>query len=396
MYLKVWPMMFYNIVSISVFFILMNVLVKSNAFIKMYFVACSEVVVHQVLAAFFLGSFPAFHYFILLMGLLPFLIFDKKVCNPVLVSIPLIIVFILYENVTIVPHIQLSYTTLKVMRYLNMSITIYMILLMIYVFTNIVRNVEKNLTKQNQSLEREINLASVIQQNFFKQDLSQVKGWDIAYYSKPMVGVSGDLFDVYKKDGFLRGLGIFDVSGHGISSGLVTMLVKNIIFQEFYKENDEDLWEVMNRINDRVIEEKGDIENYLTGILLRIQEKTIEMVCASHPSPLLYRKSENTTSYIPQDKNARGAIGIQAFPAYYVSQYFDFEKGDTLILYSDGVIDVKNKTGETFGKERLKRIVEFTNHLDAQAQIEQISIALDQFRGNARPSDDVSIIVLKK
>ena len=80
---------------------------------------------------------------------------------------------------------------------------------------------------------------------------------------KPLAGVSGDLYDIFYTGNHLNGLGIFDVSGHGISSGLVTMLVKNIIEQEFHDGSNEKLEDVMYIINDRLIEEKGNTKRSL-------------------------------------------------------------------------------------------------------------------------------------
>lgn len=389
-------MVFYNLFSVTVFAVCLSRIPKTKSLERLYFIACLEVVIHQILADYFLGTAAGFHFFFLLMGIIPYMIFEKKANISLTVSSVLTIIFMIYENIFIASKYEIDDAVINVIRVLNITITLFIIVIMLLIFTKIVENVENHLTRQKKSLEQEINLAAVIQQNFFAQDISILKGWDIAYFSHPMVGVSGDVYDFYKKDGVLHGLGIFDVSGHGISSGLVTMLVKNIIFHEFYNGFNRELWEVMNRINDRVIREKGDIENYLTGILLRINNNRIEMVSASHPEPIMYKKSEKRTYFIPQIKDAVGAIGIQDFPAFYYSQYFDFDKGDTLVLYSDGITDIQNADGEMFGKERLLNIVDKTNNLSANMQIEEISKAVDEFRGTEPQNDDITVIVIKK
>ena len=66
-----------------------------------------------------------------------------------------------------------------------------------------------------------------------------LKNYEIAYYNKAMAGVSGDFYDFYYNNTSLEGFGIFDVSGHGLASGLVTMLAKNIIEEE---EDDAELF----------------------------------------------------------------------------------------------------------------------------------------------------------
>ena len=110
----------------------------------------------------------------------------------------------------------------------------------------------------------------------------------------------------------------------------------------------------------------------------------------------MYKKSEKRTYFIPQVKDAVGAIGIQDFPAFYYSQFFDLDKGDTLVLYSDGITDIQNAEGEMFGKARLLDIVDKTNDLPANMQIEKISEAVDEFRGSEPQNDDITVIVIKK
>lgn len=397
-FLKIWPMFFYNILSISIFSLILFLIPKRKNFVGLYIIAAAEVITHQILADYFLGSTCDFHYFILLMGLLPFLVFEDRFRLSVPITIITTLLFVVYENLTILPKYEVADAITNIIKCFNIAITIFVVLSMILIYTLIVFRIEKNLETQKSALEKEIKLASVIQQNFFKQDISSIGDWDIGYFSKPMVGVSGDLLDFYKKDGILRGLGIFDVSGHGISSGLVTMLVKNIIFQEFYKKQsqDEEVWEILNRINDRVIEEKGDIANYLTGILVRVKDNNLEFANAGHPSPLYYSSVTHQCKFIEKPVTTKGAIGLPGFPTFYESQFLDLAIGDEFVLYSDGVLDLKNEKGETFGKERLLNLVRENIDVGAKEQIEYISQNIYNFCGNIQQNDDITVIILKK
>lgn len=394
--LRVYPMVYYNIFSVSVFSGCLFFLRKTKTLERLYYIACIEVIIHQVLADYFLGTQAKFHYFILLMGILPFMIFDRKALKTTVVSAILTTMFIYYENLEIFPKYEISETMLLVIQYINITITIFIIVIMLLIFTKIVENVEDHLTSQNHALEKEISLATTIQQNFFKQNVKTLKDWDIAYYSKPMLGVSGDLYDFYKKDSELKGFGIFDVSGHGISSGLVTMLVKNIIFHEFYNGSKLDVWEIMNKINDRVIAEKGDIENYLTGILVRINGNNLEMVNAAHPAPIWFKYDEGMAYFVNSEEAAKGAIGLPDFPAVYISQNIELKSGDFMLFYSDGLTDMTNEDGVSFGKERLMRLVELLNQLNPERQIDHLQKALEKFRGEHQQNDDVTFIVIRK
>ena len=86
-------------------------------------------------------------------------------------------------------------------------------------------------------------------------------------------------------------------------------------------------------------------------------EEKIELVDAGHPAPILYKKQTGECNYVELGKKSVGAIGIAGFPVYYESMFYEFEDGDELIMFSDGVIDIKNEKDEYFGKERLLEAV---------------------------------------
>ena len=394
--INIKPMFYYNFISITVFTIILIRVPKLKSYVFVYNIALLEVIVHQILADYFLGSYSSFHSFILLMGLLPFLIFENKKRYALPITVVSSVLYIYFSCRTIEAHAQVAAGTLFGIRCMNITITVFIILFVVLIYTRVVYRIEYYLKNHSDSLENEIKMAAVIQQNFFRQEIDDIKKYEVAYFSRAMVGVSGDLFDFYKSGEKLDGLGVFDVSGHGISSGLVTMLVKNIIHQEFYKQNDEELWEILNRINDRVIEEKGEIQNYLTGILVRLYENKIELVDAGHPAPILYKKKTGECSYVKLSERSVGVIGIADFPVYYESLFYDFEDGDELILFSDGVIDIKNEQDEYFGKERLLEAAKLNIEKTAAEQVSFIANSIYSFCGNREQNDDLTIIVLKK
>ena len=395
-FINVKQMFFYNFVSISVFLFILFLVPRIKSYILPYMLAFAEVLVHQILADYFLGSYSSFHSFILLLGLLPFIIFENKKRYALPVTILSSLIYIYFSCRNIEAHADVSSGIIFAIRCINISITVFIIIFVILIYTRIVYKIEYYLQRHNETLENEIKMAAVIQQNFFRQEVENIKKYEVAYFSRPMVGVSGDLYDFYKNGEMLDGLGIFDVSGHGISSGLVTMLVKNIIHQEFYKQQELELWEIVNNINDRVIEEKGDIQNYLTGILIRLYENKFELVDAGHPAPILYKKKTGECSFVELSKKSVGVIGIADFPVFYESIFYDFEDGDELILYSDGVIDIKNDKDEYFGKERLLDAVKVNIEKSAAEQVGFIANNIYSFCASREQTDDITIIVLKK
>ncbi len=390
------PMFYYNFVSITIFTLILIFVPRLKSFVFVYNIGLLEVIVHQIMADYYLGSYSSFHSFILLMGLLPFLIFENKKRYALPITALSSLLYIYFSCRNIEAHAQVTAGTLFGIRCMNITITVFIILFVVLIYTRVVYRIEYYLKNHSDSLENEIKMAAIIQQNFFRQEIDNIKKYEVGYFSRPMVGVSGDLYDFYKTGEKLDGLGVFDVSGHGISSGLVTMLVKNIIHQEFYNQPDVELWEIVNKINDRVIEEKGEIQNYLTGILVRLYENKFELVDAGHPAPILYKKKTGECSFVQLGEKAVGVIGIAGFPVYYESLYYDFEDGDELILFSDGVIDIKNEKDEYFGKERLLEAAKLNIEKSAAEQVSFIANSIYSFCGTREQNDDLTIIVLKK
>ena len=245
--------------------------------------------------------------------------------------------------------------------------------------------------------DKEIELASFVQQSFYNLRLPDFKNFEVGYYNKPMAGVSGDLYDFYFTKDVLEGFGLFDVSGHGISSGLVTMLVKNIINDEFFKGKKLKLEDVMSITNDRIITQKGNVENYLTGVLARVNGNNIEIVNAGHPQIMHYKKKDNKIELIKRGESSESSvIGISDFPVNFECVTTTVEKGDLLLLYTDGLTETMNRNREEFGVDRLRRT--FLKNSDHPIA-EQIQLIVDEartFANRAKITDDVTLVILKK
>lgn len=88
----------------------------------------------------------------------------------------------------------------------------------------------------------------------------------------------------------------------------------------------------MQRINERVSVEKGNIENYLTGIVLRLTGKNVEMVNAGHPNPIIYHAATNTCEYYNCAlEDRQGAIGLSDIPFNFKTLEINLEVNDRII-----------------------------------------------------------------
>lgn len=265
----------------------------------------------------------------------------------------------------------------------------------------------KELSKANYNLTLGLDTVSKVQHNFLPPQNRSFQGWDLAVYFKALDHeVSGDLYDYYYQDSTLQGFGLFDVSGHGISAGLMTILAKGIISQKFLNgiNAQEPLSEILQEINETYIKEKVNIENYITGVLFHFDFMdntdicSVEMANAGHPYPLFYNSEKNTVSELKHSdlQNQFGFLGVDGLPVSFPSLYFTTKENDIIVCFTDGVTESKNKQGEDFTKDRLIQLINENKNESAEIIKEKIKSALDDFTNDVQIEDDISFIVLKR
>ena len=277
--------------------------------------------------------------------------------------------------------------------------TIVMSALSLFKWNSLIKEFRLEKIRDNhlETIEKEIELAAFVQESFSKRKMPELDSFDIAYYSKAMAGVSGDMYDFYTDDNVLEGAGIFDVSGHGIASGLVTMLVRNIFQQEFHQNETSPLYEVMEIIDKRIRVEKRNIENYLTGILLRIKDADVEIVNAGHPCPIIYRKDSGECAYFDEKrKYSSTVIGLNSIEPFFQETSFSLKKGDEIILFTDGIKEAMTKLHDEYGSSRFLDSVKKAVKKDFDKQIPSILDDIGHFTENTEQSDDITIVILRK
>ncbi len=271
--------------------------------------------------------------------------------------------------------------------------------------TKKLKEANDNLEHEMEATSRDMKMAAIVQQKFFHKPDVAFKDWDIAVWYEPLSLVSGDLFNFYYKDNDLYGISLFDASGHGVAASLVTMLSENIIRQDYENayNNKDSLGTTLTTINKNLIQAKGDIDNFLTGILLSFKNEPdgavdISIANAGHPRPFIYRNTDDTVKELtlPSDDYVFGPVGISGMEYDYLDYSFHMEKDDILILYTDGLTETMNRKREEFGKANIKALVHKNSRKSAQEIINIFISSIDSFASGASHSDDITAIVLKR
>ena len=212
-------------------------------------------------------------------------------------------------------------------------------------------------------------------------------------------------FNFYYNDDVLDGISLFDASGHGVAASLITMLAENVIRQVYENspKKNKDLAKKLNVINESFIQAKGDVDNYLTGILLNIQEKDngkciLKLANAAHPYPIIYKKLLKSIYEVlpPKGKESYGPIGIRELETQYNDFEFEMEKGDILVLFTDGLTETMNFEREEFGRERIAQVLKEDNRKSADSILQSLLHNLNEHTGSELRTDDVTVIILKR
>lgn len=244
--------------------------------------------------------------------------------------------------------------------------------------------------KERQRLESELELSQVVQRALLPQRIPEIRGVELAAFSRPSEIIGGDYFDFFEFRDGTQGLVIADVSGHGVSAGMLMSSLQTAI-RTMAPETDSPA-EVLERLN-RFYIHNIHFTTFVTIFLACFDPATLTLsyVNAGHNPPAVRRKSDSTITWL---KPTAPAIGL-AEDFHPKMESISFAEGDSLLLYTDGVTEVLNISNEMFGQERLAELVQQYADRPAPDLLQGVRHALSTFGGNQPLADDVTMVALK-
>jgi len=260
-------------------------------------------------------------------------------------------------------------------------------------------SVVSELNAAKEKSEKDLKMAVYVQQSIYQRIPPFVDGWDIAFKFSPKAGVSGDLYDFLADRKDLLGLALFDVSGQGLAAGLISLLAKSVIDEEFFKFQGDHLGGIMKNINQAIIEKKGNIDNYLKGALLRINGDKVEYINAGGPTIFLRSGKTGKCSPVelPNSTNEEErTIGSVSSNTDFKVIGFKMNPGDSLILYTKTLSDSTDDYGKPYSKNRIARVFGESGDGNAQFKLNSVIADFEQYRAGKPLDDDLTVIVLQK
>ena len=259
-----------------------------------------------------------------------------------------------------------------------------------------INELNKKLKSENLRLGAELDVARHIQMMVLPKpaELGAIQKIEVAGYMEPADEVGGDYFDVLH-DGSRIKVGIGDVTGHGLESGVLMLMVQSVAraLQEQGDEDPRTFLEVLNRAIYKNIE-RTKTDKHLSLAFLDYQDKHITL-SGQHEEVLLVRREGEVERIDTVDLGF--PIGLESDIAPFIStRDIPFDSGDIIVLHTDGVTEAESPTGELFGLERLCESARKYRDCDSAEDIKEGIIAdLMAHIATQKIHDDITLVVMR-
>jgi sigma-B regulation protein RsbU (phosphoserine phosphatase) len=238
-------------------------------------------------------------------------------------------------------------------------------------------------------VRRELETARQIQTSLLPRQIPKHSDLDIAVRFVPMTAVGGDIYDFVELGPSRLGILLADVSGHGIPAALIASMVK-VAFsaQGDHAGDPAKVLASMNQILCRHLERA-----YVTAVyaVVDTDRQTITIANAGHPPALLHRR--DATSLVSHDHGVM--LGFFPDAEYTNTEVAPFAPGDRLLLYSDGVLEARDRAGQFFDGDRVARWLSDIEHTSAEQFAETALGELTQRTGRGF-DDDVTFVIAER
>lgn len=242
---------------------------------------------------------------------------------------------------------------------------------------------------------REMALARSIQTSVLPRSF-ELPGYDISAIMMPAEEVGGDFYEFRRTNGGAW-LGIGDVTGHGVTSGLIMMMAQSM-FTLLCEQKDghvtpSQFVSMLNRAMFYNLHSRLDQDKFMTMVVARIEGEGRMTFAGAHTDLLIYRAAARDVERIPTDGLWLGVADDIAHVT--ADRSINLARGDVALFHTDGVTEARNKRGECFDMQRL---TDYLVRLHDEPAADIVSGIADAAWGwwAGTPKDDVSLMAVKR
>jgi phosphoserine phosphatase RsbU/P len=237
-------------------------------------------------------------------------------------------------------------------------------------------------------LRNELHIARRMQEALLPAVVPEVEGLELAASLMPANNVGGDYYDVVPLGGGYVGLVIADVSGHGVSSGMMMTSFRMALLTELSREFSPAA--ALRRVNTLLQRDCDRARMFVSAVLAVYEPLTgnVQYANAGHNPPRL-RKASGEVLRLDATGLPIGMFEDQDYEEASVM----LEPGDALLLYTDGLVENRNAGSAALGEAGLDRLLSDAGAKIADDLLRYILSASDQHLGRVEPRDDVTVVV---
>ncbi|MEA2337824.1 MAG: phosphoserine phosphatase RsbU/P [Thermoanaerobaculia bacterium] len=242
---------------------------------------------------------------------------------------------------------------------------------------------------ENERLQSEIEIAASIQRNLLPKEGPQFRGVSFSAHFEPTASIGGDYYDVFNIDKTRLAVAIGDVSGHGLSTGLVMAMVKAAI-TTLVEEGAEET-ALFHRLNDLVFR-STERRAFMTlaFTIFDLEKGTIRHTNAGHLYPYLLREGQKPRGIeVPSLP-----LGVRSTISTHTAEV-DLQEGDAIVYLSDGIVEAQDANGEPFGFDQLEGLLSRSVDRSPSTIRDQILEAVARHCGTRPADDDRTVMILR-
>lgn len=240
---------------------------------------------------------------------------------------------------------------------------------------------------EKQKLEKELSLAQAIQSGFWPQEVPSLAGFQIAGVSVPAAGVGGDYYDYIPLSDQNCALVVADISGKGFSAALLMAGFRAVLRAQV--RNRFPVQETVSLLNNVFVEDCPS-NRFVTMVYgeLDASRRVLTYVNCGHNPPLLF---DGGTFHLLEEGGP--IVGFRRNLPFQAGTV-EIGPGQTLVLFTDGVVEAQNLAEEMFGEERLRDVIKQYRDASAAEMLAAIQASVLSFAGGAPQFDDLTLVVV--
>jgi serine phosphatase RsbU (regulator of sigma subunit) len=243
---------------------------------------------------------------------------------------------------------------------------------------------------EKERLQSEIEIAATIQRNLLPREGPKFRGVSFSAHFEPTTSIGGDYYDVFNLDKSRLAVAIGDVSGHGLSTGLVMAMVKAAITTLVEEGADEtSLFQRLNELVYRSTDRRAFMT--LAFTIFDLEHGTIRHTNAGHLYPYLLRENSDRPISI---ESPSLPLGVRSSMTTMTAEE-DLREGDTMVYLSDGIVEAQDQNGDPFGFDQLETLLAAQQDRSPSAIRDAILEAIARHAGTRPADDDRTIMILR-